>query len=137
MIIKFCVQWKAVAGGIRRWRDSNSVSQGRFAQRFRAHFNCPHSTKFGSTVYATFSHIFANLCLLAKENIYRILKLSINYHPQCLTQESDVPVRLPVRRLTFVSYSADSGRAVVGYWRKYSYTVPNSRILVVNTGLFL
>ena len=40
-----------------------------------------------------------------------------------LTQESEVPVRYPVRPYTFVSPSVDSRRAVVSYGRKYVHLV--------------
>ena len=43
-----------------------------------------------------------------------------------LTQESEVPVRYPVRPYTFVSPSVDSRRAVVSDGRKYVHLVLNT-----------
>ena len=55
--------------------------------------------KFGNTVNVKFSLIFAN--------IKKIMKLSISYCAQCLTQGPEVRVRYSVLSLTFVSPSAN------------------------------
>ena len=60
-ILKLCAHDE-----FRRVWDSNSVSQVCAALQKPIISKCQHSTKLRNMVHAKLSHIFANLCLLAK-----------------------------------------------------------------------
>ena len=59
-------------GEVRRWWDSNSVNQVCAALQRPIISKCQHSAKFGNQVHIKFSHIFANLCWLAKKHLANI-----------------------------------------------------------------
>ena len=69
--------------------------------------------KIGNTLHVKYLLIFANLCRPQNKTLQQILKLSINYQAQCLTQEPGALDLIPSLANCFGSPSTDSRRAAV------------------------